>query len=98
MELQKNYITKIAYEGQNQAYLMNYKEEAGFESNEWLTFLQAKEKGLKIKKGSKGISLVRFINYAELNEKTDKVEDKVGRKYFRVFNLDQTGPFKKEGK
>ena len=50
MELQINASTKEAYQGKNQEELLNAKAGNNFKSNEWLTFLQAKNLGLRVKK------------------------------------------------
>lgn len=91
MELQTNYISDLAYQGRNQAELQAAKEQNKFESNYWLTFLQAKEKGLKIKKGSKGISVFKGFQDFTNVDKDGKVKTSSGPVGFaRVFNLDQT--------
>ena len=61
----------------------------GFNSDEWLTFVQANTVGRKVRKGSKATHLTRVVEYGRTN-KQGKVEKKVGIKGFAVFNLDQT--------
>ena len=51
---QYNYLTQKIYQGKNQAELTNAKEKGGYISDAWVTFLQARELGLRIKKGSHG--------------------------------------------
>ena len=94
---QYNYITDKVYQGKNQASLTSAKEKNNFKSDAWLTFLQAREKGLKVKKGSTGVSI--FKGYQSFTEK-DKKDGKMKTTsrplgFARVFNLDQTEPFKK---
>lgn len=86
---QINHVTKVAYKGGNQEALRVMKNKEGFTSNEWLTFLQAKDKGLKIKKGSKGIRLMTVTSEEVAVEGTKNQIRKMGI-YFVVFNLDQT--------
>ena len=100
MKLQHNHTTGKEYQGKNQANLLSAKEERGFESSAWLTFLQARDSKLKIKKGSKGVTI--FKGYSEFitkDEKSGKEKRKSGSLgYARVFNLDQTIKYKKEAK
>ena len=97
MEKQYNEISGKVYEGRNQAELLGVKEKNNYKSNSWLTFLQAKEKGLKIKKGSKGVSIFKgFRSIANKETKGGKEEIKVSSipmGFHRVFNLDQTEKF-----
>ena len=92
MELQYNAFSNKEYEGgRNQAELMTYRELMGFKSSGWVTFLQARQMGLKVKKGSKGISI--FKGFKQFDEKDEEgklktVSYPVG--FARVFNLDQT--------
>lgn len=88
MELQKNHITGVTYEGQNQATLLAEKDNRGYKSNRWLTFLQAKAVGRSIKKGEHGVPIVKFVDYQE--KVGDRVEDRKGRKVYTVFNFEQT--------
>ncbi len=93
--LQRNKITGLAYQGRNQTELLSAKTSNNFASDEWLTFLQAKNLNLKIVKGSKGQHI--FLGYGSF---TDSKEDKDGNKKITsvsrplgwacVFNLDQT--------
>lgn len=98
MQLQYNKVTQKTYEGRNQAALLNTKKERGYTSNEWLTFVQARQLKLKIVKGSKGVSIFKGF------QKMDTVELKEGKKVLKtasrpmgfayVFNADCTEPLK----
>jgi len=97
---QFNYFSGNEYQGRNQAELQNAKIKNGFKSDEWLTFLQAKEKGLKIKKGSKAISVFKGFNTFQTTVKNEKGKQKIKNVsiplgFAKVFNLDQTENFKK---
>lgn len=93
--MQHNYITKNDYQGKNQVELMAVKEEKGFKSDAWLTFLQARDSKLKIKKGSKGVSIFKGFKKFVVKKKNGENEEKTGGMGFaRVFNLDQTEHFK----
>lgn len=101
IEYQRNAESGLAYQGRNQADLLAEKAKHGYTSNEWVTFLQAQKLGLKIKKSSKATAVFKGFG-------TDTVEreDKDGNKklrtvsvplgFARVFNLDQTEPYKRD--
>lgn len=94
MQPQYNHITNKAYQGGNQVALMEAKEEFKFVSDSWLTFLQAKSIGRKIKKGSKGIA-IRRISEVEVKDKKGEVSTELKPMGgARVFNYDQTEEFK----
>jgi len=98
MELQINATTKTAYQGKNQDELLNSKEFNNFKSNEWLTFLQAKQLGLRIKKGEKSTASVfkGFGNIVE-KDKNGKLEEKSAPLGFaHLFNLEQTEKIKED--
>lgn len=85
--MQINHITKQPYTRQNAQILEQTKVSRGLYSCEWLTFLQAKEQGLKIKKGSKAVHLARVFD----TDNTDTAGQlKKAIKHFCVFNLSDT--------
>lgn len=97
MTYQYNKKTGKAYEGRNQAELLTAKENNNYQSDEWLTFLQARELGLKIKKGSKSIGICKgFGTFTEKDEngKIKSVSRPLG--FARVFNMDCTEKSKVE--
>ena len=97
IQLQSNGSTKKIYEGgRNQTELIATKKKMGFESDEWVTFLQAGQMGLKIKKGAKGSGVFKgFESFSDKDEKTGKITTSSRPLGFaRVFNLDQTEPVK----
>lgn len=81
---QINFKTKEAYTNSNAYVLATVQDDNSNFSNEWLTFVQAKELGKQIIKGSKGVQLQRVIT---VNNK-GKDEQRVTR--FTVFNIMQT--------
>lgn len=89
MKLQTNKITKQAYEGSNQATLISVKEERGYKSDEWITFVQNRDilKGKLVNAKGQGIILGRPVDYSEKTE-DGKVKDFKGMKKFCVFNCD----------
>jgi len=89
--MQSNYITGHVYEGSNQAALQGAKEKNNYTTDKWITFLQAKNVNLKIKKGEHGVSI--FKGFATIDEKgkdgkIKSVSHPMG--FASVFNLDQT--------
>ena len=83
--MQINHTTQQPYNGENQSALEDLQVKSGYRSNEWLTFLQAKQSNRKIKAGEHGIRLVK------VTEREDENGNKQRRiKSFVVFNLDQT--------
>ena len=73
-----NAKTKKEYQGKNATFLVM----AGFKSPEWGTFLQWKELGYNVKKGSKSQKILKVIDIE--NEKNDKAV-----RTYSVFNKDQ---------
>ena len=91
IEMQYNKITGINYQGRNQAELIAIKKANKYNSNAWLTFLQAKELGLFIIKGSKGVGIFKGFQKKEEKNKAGKmklVSYPVG--FATVFNENQT--------
>ncbi|MCK9318907.1 ArdC family protein [Methanoculleus sp.] len=94
---QYNKKTGKVYEGRNQAELLNAKENNNYQSDEWLTFLQARELGLKIKKGSKGVGIFKGFGKIEKKDKDGKIKVESGHYGFaKVFNMDCTEKVKVE--
>jgi len=79
----RNYLTTVGYTSANEARLEEVRITHGYESVEWLTFLQAKDCGGTVLKGEKGVKLTKII--------FDKDDPKVvvGYKKFVVFNSEQ---------
>jgi antirestriction protein ArdC len=90
MDLQYNYLTGDKYEGRNQVELQLANESKKYKTDAWITFLQSGEAGLRIKKGSHGVPIMkRFTTVIE--EKNGKqTERSAPTGYATVFNLDQT--------
>ena len=88
---QYNAVSNKSYEGLNQEHLKEMKIKNSFESDKWVTFLQARNMGLKIKKGSHGVSIFRGFGTVELKDKEGKIKvSSAPLGFARVFNLDQT--------
>lgn len=85
---QFNATTGAIYQGNNQDTLQRAKEICNYNSNEWVTYLQANTIGKVVKKGEKGVRLVKFTKVEDKKaEKKGKV--RVAIKAFTVFNTEQ---------
>lgn len=82
---QVNHKTKAEYAGANADTLAHEQMSKGYKLNEWLTFIQAKELGLRIKKGEKGTQIVRVIE-------EENIKGQIGKfvRVYTVFNIEQT--------
>ena len=87
----KNTITKIEYTKTNQTTLLAEQTKKGYQSNEWLTFLQARELNRRIRKGEHGTKIVRVF---DTEKSTSTGEAIKAVKYYTLFNLDQTEAIK----
>jgi antirestriction protein ArdC len=80
-----NIVSGNAYQGMNSLIL-----DAGYASNLWMSYKQAKDLGGQVMKGEKG----SYISYWELMQFRDKETDDIKKipflKLFTVFNLEQT--------
>ena len=81
-----NALTNRPYTGQNADTLMT----SGYDDPRFMTFAQARKMGRKVKKGSKGIGLIRIIEVEKVDRATGRIERKKSPKYFTVFNWSQT--------
>lgn len=81
-----NFFTKNEYSGSNVDTLM----EAGFESEFWMTFNQARMLGRKVLKGSTGTQIIKIVVKEIKDKETGEIKKKKVPKYYTVFNLEQT--------
>jgi antirestriction protein ArdC len=96
MNNQYNAISRLVYEGHNQAYLQSAKAKAGYKSDEWLTFLQARELKLKVIKGSKSMTIFRGFSKVETKTRDGQLRvDSVPLGFAYVFNIEQTEKIEK---
>ena len=65
----RNAFTGQTYRGENLIATYFTRAIYGYQDNRWLTMKQANELGGKVKKGEKGLRLVRFIEYDILTKK-----------------------------
>ena len=93
-----NYISNAAYRGVNVLSLEVKQIAAGYDSNNWLTFAQAKNSGGYIKAGEKGTGIIfwKFFN-KEVKDDTSgevRVDSVPMAKGYTVFNLCQCSGLK----
>ena len=87
-----NPLSKAVYRGGNRFRLMVAAQEKGFKDPRWLTFKQASENNMKIKPGSKGVMLEKWIFYKEvpvLDEKQQPVVGEDGKQVKELKRLDK---------
>ncbi|MEG2497003.1 zincin-like metallopeptidase domain-containing protein, partial [Brevundimonas sp.] len=83
-----NASTGKPYRGINTLLLWGSSEERGYQSNQWLTFNQAKAMGAKVRKGEKSSTIVFYSQLERENEAGDEIKIPF-LKSFSVFNLAQ---------
>lgn len=93
-----NAKTGNAYSGKNLMDLAMTAKRKGYTSDQWMTFLQAKELGRKIKKGEHGVSIFCGFRSYQSKDEDGKLEDKTAFRFAKVFNLDQTEEASNEDK
>jgi antirestriction protein ArdC len=80
-----NFVTKKPYSGKNAEILAS----KNFSSPYFLTFKQAQANGRRVRKGEKGITLMRVVRVEErVSDGRQRPSNKP--KYFSVFNIEQT--------
>jgi antirestriction protein ArdC len=78
MKQQINKMSKKEYQGRNQDVLQEVKENEGYKSNEWITFVQARMLGLKLVRAKgKGVKIWKI----------GKVKDKDGEEKTGDFGI-----------
>ncbi|HBD95375.1 MAG TPA: hypothetical protein DC057_14500 [Spirochaetia bacterium] len=94
-DIPQNYVTKQPYRGINKLLTSI----SPYKYNNWITFIQAKQLGLKIKKGEKGTSIIYYRSKQPFSEKLKKDSDEqsvtgiINRPFYtinHIFNLEQT--------
>lgn len=83
-----NFETKKAYSGINVLLLWAAASEAGYSSNQFLTYKQAQALGAQVRKGEKGTTIIYYTNWEKENEQGEK-EIIPMLKNFTVFNVEQ---------
>ena len=83
-----NYVTGESYSGNNLITLM----QTDFPEAKFLTYRQALSIGRQVRKGEKGIPLMRIVSVREMDKNTKQLKLKKVPRYFTVFNIAQTDP------
>ena len=88
---QVNPVSGTVYQGGNLVKLRSLADEKNYKSNQWITFLQAKQMGRFIKKGEHGTSVFRgFADEEKISDKTGKsIKESYPLGSATVFNMDQ---------
>ena len=89
----RNASSQTQYQGINVLMLWAAQMEAGYSSNEWVTFNQAKAMGGMVRKGESGTKIM-FFTIAKKNEKDENDDDEKTKTFpmlrvWTVFNRDQ---------
>ena len=95
MQEQINLKSRIPYQGENQQVLNQVSSENDYKSKLWGTFDQWKKLGRMVSKGQKGVSIFHPAtrHTGKLDKDGKEIVMKV-RKYWRIFNEDQTEKLK----
>jgi antirestriction protein ArdC len=87
-----NGTTGKAYSGMNALYLSTAQMMLGYQDDRWLTFQQANSLGAHVRKGEKGLQLVKWVDIAAAKnaESDDQKSQKMLKPvFFTVFNASQ---------
>lgn len=89
--LPRNAVTGAVYQGKNIAILLAAGAAMdGGTDPRWCTFLQAKEAGWKVKKGSKApAAITKFVKVRDVDEKDGERKFKSVPKSYAVFHASQ---------
>ena len=89
--LPRNAVTGAVYQGKNIAILLAAGAVLdGGKDPRWCTFLQAKEAGWKVKKGSKApAAITKFVKVRDADEKDGERKFKSVPKSYAVFHASQ---------
>ncbi|MDE0518168.1 MAG: zincin-like metallopeptidase domain-containing protein [Bdellovibrionales bacterium] len=85
-----NVFSKSFYSGVNTLILWLRQSQIGFETSQWITFLQVKKLGGKVKKREKATPIVFYKKLLITDEKTEEEKTIPILKTHAVFNLSQT--------
>ena len=88
-DLPVNIKTGLSYSGENEEKLCNAGDDKNYFSCIWGTYLQYKELGYRIRKGEKSSSIWRPALIKTIDKK-GKEKLKKCRKFWKVFNIEQT--------
>ncbi len=84
-----NPTSKKYYSGINTLILWAKANDCQYQSNYWMTFKQASEKGAKVIKGEKGTAITYFMKLEKKDDSGEVVQEIPMQKTYYVFNLAQ---------
>ena len=90
MGFPENAFSKSFYSGVNTLILWLRQFNTGFETSQWITFLQVKKLGGKVKKGEKATQIVFYKKLVITDEESEEEKTIPLLKTHAVFNLSQT--------
>ena len=90
MGFPENAFSKSFYSGVNTLILWLRQSTTGFETSQWMTFLQVKKLGGKVKKGEKATRIVFYKKLTITDEESEEDKTIPLLKPHAVFNLSQT--------
>ena len=90
MGFPENAFSKSFYSGVNTLILWLRQSTTGFETSQWMTFLQVKKLGGKVKKGEKATRIVFYKKLMITDEESEEEKTIPLLKTHAVFNLSQT--------
>ena len=87
-----NAFSKSFYSGINTLILWLRQSKTGFETSQWITFLQVKNLGGSVKKGEKATPIIFYKKIKLVDKKDEEEKEKTipMLKTYSVFNLSQT--------
>ena len=92
-DLPTNTKTGVWYTGGNAGHLIGARKEKKYKSNIWGTFLQWKDEGKVVSKGEQGYKIMRPVTKKTGDFDDNGNEEIVNvRKFYKVFNEEQTTP------
>ena len=90
MGFPENAFSKSFYSGVNTLILWLRQSKTGFETSQWITFLQVKKLGGKVKKGEKATPIVFYKKLVITDKESEEEKTIPLLKTHAVFNLSQT--------
>ena len=82
-----NAVTGRPYNGVNVLILWAAAAERGYQSQEWMTYRQAQEKGWQVRKGEKGTAVVFYKTIIKDGDEQDDEEKPEVRRIMRTFHV-----------
>lgn len=88
-----NLMSKAEYKGANVVRLFLTSQHRGYTDPRWMTYKQAQDAGMQVRKGEKGTAISFFKNYKSEQENADSGEtetvNRFAKRTYTVFNAEQ---------